>query len=112
MIAEKVHGLLGFARRAGKIASGEAAVEANLKKGKVTLLLLAEDLSPSVAEKYRQWCGDLGVPVLAFGEKISLGVSLGQSPRALVAILDDGFARAIHEALSGASNQSSINSRG
>ncbi|MDD2420756.1 MAG: ribosomal L7Ae/L30e/S12e/Gadd45 family protein [Heliobacteriaceae bacterium] len=96
----KIHALLGLARRAGKLVSGESAVEANLRNGKTKLLILAEDLSPLAAQKYQLWGRDLGIPVLTFGEKASLGLAVGQSPRALVAILDEGFARAINQVFS------------
>lgn len=97
---EKVFGLLGFARRAHKTASGEATVASYMKKGRVRLLLLAEDSSTHVTEKYRQWCDCIGVPTQRFGTKTALGLALGQSARSTVAILDDGFARAIQQALS------------
>ncbi|MCW2277896.1 L7Ae/L30e/S12e/Gadd45 family ribosomal protein [Heliophilum fasciatum] len=100
MSTEKVMGLLGFARRSQKTASGDATVEAFLKKGKVHLLILADDASPGISKKLQFWCEDLGVPVQRFGSKTALGLALGQSARSAVAILDEGFAQAIRKALS------------
>ncbi|KAB2954353.1 L7Ae/L30e/S12e/Gadd45 family protein [Heliorestis acidaminivorans] len=99
MDSAKFYALLGFARRAKKVASGETAVEANLKKGKVLLLILSEDGSEHSSEKYEQWCQDIGVKTVRFGTKIALGTALGQSPRTMVAILDEGFAKAIEQTL-------------
>ncbi|QGG48219.1 L7Ae/L30e/S12e/Gadd45 family ribosomal protein [Heliorestis convoluta] len=98
MDLEKLYALLGFARRAKQIASGETAVEANLKKGKVALLIMANDGSPHAIEKYNLWCQDLGIKTIQVGTKASLGIALGQSPRTIVAVLDEGFARAIEQA--------------
>ncbi|ABZ84845.1 ribosomal protein, l7ae family [Heliomicrobium modesticaldum Ice1] len=99
MVTDKVHGLLGLARRAGKIAAGDSAVEANLKKQKVFLLLFTEDASAGVVQKYSHWCGDLGIPTVTYGQKEVIGQAIGLSPRTLVAVLDEGFAKAIHKAV-------------
>jgi ribosomal protein L7Ae-like RNA K-turn-binding protein len=86
-----------MARRAGKIVSGESQVEAILKKNKGQLLILAED-APSVQKKYRQWAGDLKIPIIIFGTKQELGIALGLSPRSVILVMDDGFAKAILKA--------------
>ncbi|MEA4901499.1 L7Ae/L30e/S12e/Gadd45 family ribosomal protein [Desulfitobacterium sp.] len=91
---ERIYSLLGLARRAGKITSGESQVEAMLKKGKGNLLILAED-APGTHKKYTQWAGDLHIPVLVFGEKQELGKAIGLSQRSTVLVMDQGFAKAI-----------------
>ncbi|CAA7602539.1 50S ribosomal protein L30e-like [Acididesulfobacillus acetoxydans] len=96
-MTEKVKALLGLARRAGKVASGDAQVEAMLKKGRGYLLLLAEDV-PAAQKKYLQWARDCHLEVVIAGHKEELGLCLGLSPRAAVLILDQGFAGAILEA--------------
>lgn len=91
---ERIYSLLGMARRAGKITSGESQVEAMLKKGKGFLLILAED-APGTHKKYTKWAGDLRIPVLILGEKQALGKAIGLSQRSTVLIMDEGFAKAI-----------------
>lgn len=91
---ERFYSLLGIARRAGKITSGESQVEAMLKKNKGSLLVLAED-APGTHKKYSQWASDLNIPVLIFGEKLELGKAIGLSPRSTVLVMDAGFAKAI-----------------
>jgi LSU ribosomal protein L7AE len=86
-----------MARRAGKIVSGESQVEALLKKNKGQLLILAED-APGVKRKYEQWAGDLKIPIIIFGTKQELGIALGLSPRSVILVMDDGFAKAILKA--------------
>ncbi|HWQ70823.1 MAG TPA: L7Ae/L30e/S12e/Gadd45 family ribosomal protein [Desulfitobacteriaceae bacterium] len=88
---------LGMARRAGKIISGESQVEAMLKKNKGQLLILAED-APNVQKKYEQWAHDLKIPIIVFGTKNELGIALGLSPRSVILVMDDGFAKAILKA--------------
>ena len=87
-------GLIGLARRAGKVASGEAQVEAMLKQQKGYLLILAED-APGAQKKFVLWAKDLKVPVLIKGGKEELGRAIGLTPRAAVLVMDEGFAKAI-----------------
>ena len=88
---ERIQNLLGIARRAGKVTSGEAQVEAMLKKGKGFLLLLAED-SGTVQKKFSFWADSLAIPVIVNGTKQELGLAIGMSPRSVILIMDVGFA--------------------
>lgn len=90
----RIQSLIGIARRAGKIATGNAQVEAMMKKRKGFLLIMAED-APGTQKKYNQWADDLKLPILVNGTKLELGHSIGLSPRSAVLILDQGFAKAI-----------------
>ena len=90
----RIQSLIGLARRAGKIASGDAQVEALLKKRVGYLLILAED-AHGAQKKYDQWAKDLRLPVVITGTKQEIGHSIGLSPRSAVLILDHGFAKAI-----------------
>lgn len=90
----RVQSLIGIARGAGKVATGNAQVEAYMKKRKGFLLIMAED-ALGTQKKYNQWAGDLKLPILVMGTKMELGHSIGLSPRSAVLILDQGFAKAI-----------------
>ena len=90
----RIQSLIGIARRAGKVASGDAQVEAMLKKRKGFLLIIAED-AQGAQKKYNSWASDLKLPILVTGTKLDIGHSIGLSPRSAVLILDRGFAKAI-----------------
>lgn len=90
----KVRSLLGLARRAGKVSSGEAQVEAFLKKKKGYLLIIAED-SPGAFSRFDSWARDNKIPVFIEGKKTDLGWAIGLSPRSIVLVTDRGFAEAI-----------------
>lgn len=90
----RTQSLIGIARRASKVATGDAQVEAMLKKRKGFLLIIAED-APGAQKKYSQWASDLKLPVYITGTKLEIGHSIGLSPRSTVLILDQGFAKAI-----------------
>lgn len=86
--------LLGFARRAGKIYSGESQVEALFKKRKGDLVIIAND-SPNALNKFEKWSQDLEIPLIIGGSKEEIGLSIGMSPRSVVLVADKGFAEAI-----------------
>ncbi|AVX20721.1 MULTISPECIES: ribosomal L7Ae/L30e/S12e/Gadd45 family protein [Carboxydocella] len=92
-------GLLGLGQRSGKVVSGEAAVEAMLKKGKGELLVLAGDLNSKRINVYQHWAKSLGIKSVIAGTKTELGIALGKSPRAVVLILDAELAKAVYENL-------------
>ncbi|RQW02975.1 hypothetical protein EH222_12930 [candidate division KSB1 bacterium] len=89
---EKVLTLLGFAHKAGQLAIGRSAV---LTAKKVYAIVLARDAS----EKNRLIAQDRQVAVHMCGTKEELGRILGRDQVAIIAILDQGFARAIGSAL-------------
>lgn len=89
----KFDSLLGMAMRAGKVAFGSFQVESVLKRKKGFLLIVAEDASNT--SKYVMWAKDMGIPVLTGGSKVALGMAIGQSPKAVLMIMDKGFAETI-----------------
>lgn len=89
----KFDSLLGMAMRAGKVAFGSFQVESVLKRKKGFLLIVAEDASNTA--KIILWAKDIGIPVITGGSKIALGMAIGQSPKAVLMIMDKGFADTI-----------------
>lgn len=77
--------------------SGEAAMEAGLKRRQVKLVLLAEDLPEKRQENWIKWCRDLQIPYAILGTKEEFGHALGMSPRGIVGIKDSKMSKAIIE---------------
>ncbi len=92
---QKVLVLLGFAQKAKKLVSGEAAAEALLKKSQARLVILANDISENLRKKYTLWAADQSVPVITAGPKQELGLAIGQSPRTVIVVTDNNFAQSI-----------------
>lgn len=92
-MSQKRYDFLGLAQRAGYVQSGDAAVEALIKKGKAKLVILAVDASERTKEHFINLAKYKKVPWVEGGDKISLGISLGRSPRSVVVIIDEGFSR-------------------
>ena len=95
-------GLLGMARRAGKVTAGFDAVVRLLKEGKAYLTLTAADLSDKTEKELRFAAGEKGGSrILRLGEsKENLGHLLGYGrPVGVLAVSDKGFAASLRGAL-------------
>lgn len=91
----KIHSLLGFAQRAGKIISGEQGVELALRRGKVRCLIISKDSTENTQCRYIKMAENYNVAWYLYGTKSELGRALGKSQRAVVAVIEAGFANAI-----------------
>lgn len=88
-------GMIGLARRAGKIESGRDAVRRSVGRGEARLIVLAGDAAPRTRKGFEQLAGDTGIPVIVFGTRDSLGTVMGKQSRSVVAVTDENFARGI-----------------
>lgn len=91
----KVYSYLGLARRAGQVVSGEHAVVGAVKRGQVVLVLIADDASSNTLRKFSALAQNHNVSYLVFGDKDLYGQAIGQSPRAVLGVLDRNFANVI-----------------
>lgn len=92
----KLFSYLGLAQRAGKLVSGEEAVEAAIRKGKVHLLIIAEDASLNTKSKFLNMARHRRIDYEILGMKEQLGMAIGKARRAVVGVVDRGFAETIH----------------
>lgn len=95
----KVYNYLGLATRAGQIVSGEHAVIAGVKRGKVVLMLISEDASANTDRKFRALAQNHKVKVIIYGKKNLFGQAIGKSPRAVMGISDLNFANVIQASI-------------
>lgn len=84
--------LLGFAQKAGKLVAGEDTVHIALKKRKVKLLIVAGDASDNTKDRANQWKASFGIELLDVLDKDTLSQAIGKSNRALIGVIDQGFA--------------------
>lgn len=100
MIPQSVKFMLGLCQRAGKVASGDLAVEQALKKRKADLMIMAEDASERTQEKFLGLAARAGVRCYCVGTREELGEALGKSHRAVAVIQSRDFTKGIVGALS------------
>ena len=94
---QKALNMLGLAKRAGRVVSGEFSTEKAVKTGKARLVLVASDASANTRKMFSDMCAWYKVPILVFARKAELGHAIGQEMRASAAVTDENFARTIEQ---------------
>ena len=92
---EPFYGMLGLARRAGKVTPGTPSVLAQLKKGAAVALVLIDE-SASSGTKSKLWgaCFNKGVSFLTVRCERGMGEAVGIfAPLATLSVTDEGFAK-------------------
>ena len=92
---DKISNLLGLAQRSGKIASGDFAARTAVTSGKAACLLVADDASSKASSEYSKLAERFGIPIFRVLDKERMGHAIGADMRAVVTVLDKGFAEAI-----------------
>ena len=99
MRPDKVLSLISLAMKAGKIVSGEFSTEKEVKSGRASAVVVAEDASDNTKKKFQNMCDFYQVPIYFYADKDTLGHAMGKQFRASLAILDEGFAKGMKKAM-------------
>ncbi len=99
MKTDRFLNLLGLARRAGKIESGEYKTENALRADMAWLLILPDDASANTKRKFLGMARTHEVKTVIYGTKDALGHSLGFEQRSCVAVTDEGLANSLLKAV-------------
>ena len=91
----KVLSLMGFAKKSGNLVSGVNTCSFNLAKGKVKLVILAEDISENSEKKIMKDVRKYGVDHIKYGAAEELSHATGAEGRTVFAVLDENFADAL-----------------
>ncbi len=95
IVIKSIMGLIGLAKRAGKLSSGESACKEAIKTGKSYLIILAEDVGKNTGKNILDSCNFYNVKHLIIGTKESLGHAVGNDYNAVLSVNDEGFANGI-----------------
>jgi len=93
---ERVLGLLGLARRAGRLAMGATAVEKLVRHGRPPVLILARDAGESQSRRFASLRPIRGLVADLLGRD-ELASRLGRTELVVVAVNDPGFVRGLIE---------------
>jgi len=96
-VQDKFLQFLGLAQRAGAVKSGALNCLHALRKGQVSLLIVARDTEPKAAEVYVALAEGRAIPRIFLSSQAELGRALGKSRRAVVAVTDVNFGRRLLE---------------
>ena len=98
---QKIKTMLGFAKKAGKITSGEGITLENLKNGTVKLVILASDASANTSKRIKDKSSYRDIPVIECLDRYEIGKAMGVEERVVVGITDRGFADSIKKIVGG-----------
>ena len=91
---DRILSYLGFAKKAGKLVSGQGNCENALKSNKAMLFLLSNDTSANTQKHFSDMATYRNVPIYLFsGNK--LGSAIGKEEHKTVVVTDKGFCEAI-----------------
>lgn len=89
---QAVLSLLGLARRAGQLTSGEGIVLKNIQTGKAKFVFLASDAGATSAKKFTDKCSFYHIPFCQQFTRRQLSQATGQA-RTVFGVMQSGFAR-------------------
>ena len=95
----KLRALLGFARKAGRLAVGTAATEESVKRGRSKLVLTASDISQKSVKEIRFLCEKHGATARTTALNIDEITAAIGTRAGILSVEDEGFAAAISENL-------------
>ena len=95
--SKKLLSLIGLAKRARKVVSGEFSTEKSVKSGKSHMVIVSEEASDNTKKMFTNMCTHYKVPIYLFGTKDELGHAMGQEFRASLSVEDAGFAKSMAE---------------
>ncbi|MCC8067164.1 MAG: ribosomal L7Ae/L30e/S12e/Gadd45 family protein [Clostridiales bacterium] len=96
---DSVLSLVGIAKKADRVASGEFQTESAVKSGKASLVIISREASGNTRKKFQNMCSFYQVPAYLYGTREALGAASGSEFKAVLAVLDAGLARAIEKKL-------------
>lgn len=102
-MGNKVLTLIGFAKKSGNLVSGVNTCIYSIKKGRVSLIILADDISKGSEKKIMKEVRRKGVRFIRYSAIEELSHAAGEVGRSVFGVLDDNFAESILEAAEGES---------
>ncbi len=87
-----LYNAVGFAMRAGKLASGSFAVEKTVKSGRAKLIIVDDGASENTVKQWRNASLTQNIPLVQMS---CMGKAIGKAERMVAAVTDEGFAEII-----------------
>lgn len=95
MKSNRVYSYISLCAKAGRLVSGNFAVEKAVKSGTAYLVIISCDASKNTKKLFDQKCDYYNIPVIYLGDKELLGKYTGNEMRTSIAVLDRNFAEQI-----------------
>lgn len=88
---------LGLTRKSGNLIAGGNLAEAAIKRGKVCLLLLAQDASDGTKKSFRDMSRSFNVEILEVSTKDDLGSAIGKGQISVIGVTDQIMSKKLKE---------------
>jgi ribosomal protein L7Ae-like RNA K-turn-binding protein len=98
MIKQKLLNILGLAKRAGKLVTGEELVVRAIQNQTVQLVFLASDASSNLTKKVNNKSNTYQIKISQDFTQNELSQAIG-SDRKVIAVADEGFAKKMEKLL-------------
>lgn len=92
---KKILSMLGIAKKAGKVASGEFLCEESIRNGKAKVVIVSDEASDNTKKRFRDKTTYYQVPLYERFSMEALGKAIGSETRAVICVNDAGIARTI-----------------
>lgn len=103
---DKVYSLLGLAKKAGQLLSGDETCERTIRSGKAVLVIVASDASENTKDKFKTMSNYRNVCYREYGEKLEIGKYTGKEIRAVICILSKDFKNGLLKIIDNQLNES------
>lgn len=92
---DKLLGMLGLCRRAGKVSIGADRCSKSIQNGGAKLVILASDASQNTRKSIENSCAYYKTRHIYYSDKITLGKNVGTGECGALSVNDENFAKAI-----------------
>jgi ribosomal protein L7Ae-like RNA K-turn-binding protein len=97
---QKVNKYLGFAKKSGNLVTGSNTCTFAMAKGKVKLIILAEDISENGEKKILKEIRRNKVQYVKYGDSEEMSRAVGSSGRSVFGVCDKNLAEVISKEIS------------
>lgn len=97
----KLCGLIGLATKAGKIVTGTDACLEDMKKGKVRLIMVAQDAAERTKFTFMQEAEKLHIKIFEVLSIEEMSRAMGKVNKAVIGIKDNGFSNKMISIING-----------
>lgn len=78
MQKNKFYRFIGISKKSGAVIAGDHMVEKEMNRGTLYLVVVANDTSERIRNKYQRFCQEKSIPVIVIGTKDELGHAIGK----------------------------------
>ena len=101
MVNNRICGLVGLARRAGKISFGTEACMKDIEKNRIKLIIIAKDAAERSKVNFNNICNNKKIPIFEVLSIEEISNAIGQANKSVIGIKDINFSNEIIKIING-----------